>query len=207
MCCDRLATGNGLTKEIWADFQKRFGIDVIQEFYGATEGNGSFSNAVYLKGIMEGDMQGIGCVGRLIPGEKQRVRFIRYNVEEDSLVRDEKGNFVDCAVGEPGECLFPVKTKSAFTKFVGYTDPNATKKKIVKEGDTVYVRSGDLLSFDKDGWVRFIDRIGGKELLIISFQPFHNVAVIPRHISVAWRKCEHGRSCFRAVQVFEDCRS
>ena len=158
----RLATGNGLTKEIWADFQKRFGIDVIQEFYGATEGNGSFSNAVYLEGILRGDMQGIGCVGRLLPGNTKRVRFVKYDVELDELVRDQNGKLVDCEVGEAGECLFPVKQKSAFTKFVGYTDPVATKKKLVEEGDQQYVRTGDLLSVDQDGWVRFVDRVGGK---------------------------------------------
>ena len=35
----RSISGNGLRPDIWADFQNRFGIDRIAEFYGSTEGN------------------------------------------------------------------------------------------------------------------------------------------------------------------------
>ena len=34
----RLAIGNGLRPQIWADFQERFGIDLIGECYASTEG-------------------------------------------------------------------------------------------------------------------------------------------------------------------------
>lgn len=34
----RIAIGNGLRPDIWAQFQERFGIGRINEFYGATEG-------------------------------------------------------------------------------------------------------------------------------------------------------------------------
>ena len=39
-----LRTGNGLRKDIWAEFQTRFNIPRIAEFYGATEGNAPFAN-------------------------------------------------------------------------------------------------------------------------------------------------------------------
>jgi len=41
----RIAVGNGLRADIWAQFQERFGIARIGEFYGATEGNVATLNA------------------------------------------------------------------------------------------------------------------------------------------------------------------
>ena len=40
----RLAIGNGLQHDIWEEFQSRFNIGHIFEFYGATEGVNSFTN-------------------------------------------------------------------------------------------------------------------------------------------------------------------
>ena len=34
-----MALGNGLRPDIWPEFKKRFNIEHIREFYGATEGN------------------------------------------------------------------------------------------------------------------------------------------------------------------------
>ena len=42
----RLVFGNGLRPQIWEEFQKRFNIKIISEFYGATEGNANISNAI-----------------------------------------------------------------------------------------------------------------------------------------------------------------
>ena len=35
----RLMFGNGIKPQIWRQFQERFGVSMIGEFYGATEGN------------------------------------------------------------------------------------------------------------------------------------------------------------------------
>ncbi|MES1200103.1 MAG: AMP-binding protein, partial [Pseudomonadota bacterium] len=40
----RLAFGNGLRPEVWPEFQERFGVKQILEFYGSTEGNVSLFN-------------------------------------------------------------------------------------------------------------------------------------------------------------------
>jgi fatty-acyl-CoA synthase len=40
----RAITGNGLRPEIWREFQTRFAIPRIVEFYGSTEGNVSMLN-------------------------------------------------------------------------------------------------------------------------------------------------------------------
>ena len=39
----RIMFGNGLQKAIWEDFQTRFGVKIMGEFYGATEGNCNIS--------------------------------------------------------------------------------------------------------------------------------------------------------------------
>ena len=39
----RIMFGNGLQKAIWEDFQNRFGVKIMGEFYGATEGNCNIS--------------------------------------------------------------------------------------------------------------------------------------------------------------------
>lgn len=41
----RLATGNGVRREIWLDFVKRFGIKEMGEYYGATESNSNLANS------------------------------------------------------------------------------------------------------------------------------------------------------------------
>ena len=42
----RLMYGNGLRRQIWEEFVKRFQIRQISEFYGATEGNANISKGV-----------------------------------------------------------------------------------------------------------------------------------------------------------------
>ena len=43
----RLAIGNGLRREVWEKFQKKFDIDLICEFYGASEGAGGLLNVFH----------------------------------------------------------------------------------------------------------------------------------------------------------------
>ena len=40
----RACIGNGLRRDIWDEFQERFKIPLIVEFYAATEGNAGFIN-------------------------------------------------------------------------------------------------------------------------------------------------------------------
>jgi solute carrier family 27 fatty acid transporter 2/solute carrier family 27 fatty acid transporter 6 len=40
----RLAIGNGLRQDIFAEFKERFGIPTIAEFYASTEGVAGFAN-------------------------------------------------------------------------------------------------------------------------------------------------------------------
>jgi len=155
----RLATGNGLSEEIWVEFQTRFGIDRIREFYGSTEGNGAFRVDVFLKNLEKGDYSGVGCCGTL-KKNPQGVRFLRYDIDRDELVKDKDGKYIDCELGEPGECVFPVDPSRPGSKFVGYSDPKASQKKLIEIDGTTYVRTGDLLIHTKDHFIKFVDRIG-----------------------------------------------
>lgn len=53
----RVAVGNGLRIDIWEEFKNRFNIPRIVEFFGATEGTGSFLNVTGT----------VGAIGRMSP--------------------------------------------------------------------------------------------------------------------------------------------
>ncbi|MEM7143269.1 MAG: long-chain-acyl-CoA synthetase [Actinomycetota bacterium] len=148
----RVCVGNGLRPDVWPEFQERFKIPKIVEFYGATEGTGSLINL---------DNR-IGAIGRMRPQLAKRLglHIVKYDVDADEIVRDDKGRVIDCAPNEPGEFISRITN---ITPFEGYEDEEATEKKILRDafsdGDA-YFRSGDLLSQDEDGYYYFIDRIG-----------------------------------------------
>ena len=148
----RACMGNGLRAEIWRHFQERFRIPQIVEFYGATEGNVGFLNL---------DNR-IGAVGRVPSALRGAVgvRLLKFDVARDELVRDARGHYIESAVGEPGEAVGQIRTPGSFD---GYSDPQASEKKILrnvfKRGDA-YFRTGDLLRCDADGYYYFVDRIG-----------------------------------------------
>ncbi|XP_074873897.1 long-chain fatty acid transport protein 5 [Carettochelys insculpta] len=149
----RLALGNGLRMEVWKEFLQRFGPIHICEFYGATEGNSGFINS----------MGKIGAIGRASFFYKILAPFelIRYNVEQDEPVRDERGCCIPVPPGEAG--LFVVKI-TKISPFEGYAgDLQKTEKKVLrdvmKKGD-LYFNSGDLLVVDHEGFLYFHDRVG-----------------------------------------------
>jgi fatty-acyl-CoA synthase len=153
----RMACGNGLAAEVWENFQERFRIPQIFEFYAATEGGVSLFN-------IEGKR---GAMGH-IPGYL-RHRFspalVRFDVEAGEPVRNEEGFCIRCGVNEPGEALGKIIEDPANvgSRFEGYTDPRASEKKILRNvfesGDT-WVRTGDLMRKDEKGYFYFVDRIG-----------------------------------------------
>jgi len=156
--CVRLAVGNGLRPEIWGEFQERFNIPEIGEFYGSTEGNGALINH-----CTSSDARGAcGRMGTLLT-KITGVKFVKFDVIEEEPIRDKDGFCMECQVDEPGELLFPIKANDPSTRFAGYSDPAATSKKILSnvfvQGDS-YFRTGDLLSKDSKGYIHFVDRIG-----------------------------------------------
>src|SRR5437899_2554999 len=149
----RVAAGAGLRPDIWTAFQDRFGIARIVEMYGATEGNVALQNA-------DGR---VGSVGKPHPVLEDNVRLARFDLARGALVRGADGRCVGCDADEAGELLGRVAAGGAGMEYDGYTDREATERKLVRDafepGDA-WFRTGDLLRRDADGYYYFVDRIG-----------------------------------------------
>lgn len=142
----RLILGNGLRPEIWKDFEDRFGISNIFEFYGASESNLGFMNAFGLRetvGFSPMPYQIIACD----PDTEQPLR---------------QGNGF-CRKVPRGEVGLLISEVTELRPFDGYTDPQANESKLLrnvfKKGD-LWFNSGDLVR--RQGWhhIQFVDRLG-----------------------------------------------
>jgi fatty-acyl-CoA synthase len=148
----RCVIGNGLRPEVWEPFQERFAIPRIVEFYGATEGNMALVN-------FSGK---VGAVGQLphFLRKAMGIEIVRFDVEKEEIVRGGDGFCERAEFDEPGEAVVKI---SKTARFEGYTNPEATEKKILRDafskGDA-YFRTGDLLRLDSEGFFYFVDRIG-----------------------------------------------
>ncbi|GAB09947.1 putative fatty-acid--CoA ligase [Gordonia araii NBRC 100433] len=142
----RLAAGNGLRPDIWDEFQQRFGIERIMEFYGASESNIGFVNLF---------------------GQRKTVGFsplphaiVEVDVTTGEPLRDARGRCRRVKKGEPGLLLGRILPVA---RLDGYTDPAATEKKIVRDvfrrGDA-YFNTGDLVYSQGYGHIGFADRLG-----------------------------------------------
>jgi fatty-acyl-CoA synthase len=150
----RAITGNGLRPEIWREFQARFAIPRIVEFYGATEGNVSMLN-------YDGT---VGAVGR-VPGYAEALlptRVVRFDVEKQMPVRGPDGLCIECGPDEAGEAIGGISKRTG-RDFEGYTKASETEKKILhdvfRHGDA-WFRTGDLMRRDEHGYFYFVDRTG-----------------------------------------------
>lgn len=153
----RLACGNGMAVEVWEEFQKRFQIPKVLEFYASTEGGVSLFN-------VEGK---VGSIGRVPPYLVHRFSpaLVKFDVEKGEPLRDEAGLCIKCQANEIGEALGKVveDIEAIGTRFEGYTDPNESEKKILRnifqQGDA-WIRTGDLMRKDEKGFYYFVDRVG-----------------------------------------------
>jgi fatty-acyl-CoA synthase len=150
----RLAFGNGLAADVWRQFNDRFGIPEVLEFYGATEGNVSTFN-------FHGP---VGACGRLPKYLRKRFNFrlALFNDEIQAPWRNAAGRCVEAPIGEIGECLGRIGA-DARSNYTGYADKAASEKKVLHDvfapGDA-WFRTGDLMRMDADGWLYFVDRVG-----------------------------------------------
>lgn len=153
----RFAWGNGMPREVWAAFQRRYKINVINEFYGSTEGNVNiFNNTGMAAGACGVVPPGFGWI--------YPIGIFRYDMNSGELIRDKRTNLcVPANANEPGELLGLIKQNDPSRRFDGYTDDAATRVKVVNNvrmpGDS-YFRSGDLLRQDRWGFLYFCDRVG-----------------------------------------------
>jgi fatty-acyl-CoA synthase len=142
----RVIAGNGLRPGIWDEFTERFGIDRVCEFYAASEGNTAFLNVLNIP-------KSTGVC-------PTPVAFVEYDDETGEPKRDDNGRVRKVKSGEPGLLLSKV---TSFQPFDGYTDKEATEKKLVrdafKKGD-VWFNTGDLMRSQGFGHAAFADRLG-----------------------------------------------
>jgi|CXWL01.1.fsa_nt_gi fatty-acyl-CoA synthase len=150
----RLGFGNGLRPEVWTEFQTRFNVPRILEFYGSTEGNVSLFN-------FDGKPGAVGRVPHYLRGNF-KVRLVQFDIESEAPVRGPDGLCLAAPVGEAGEAIGLIKD-DARGGYSGYADKAASDRKILRDvfelGDA-WFRTGDLMREDEDGYFYFVDRIG-----------------------------------------------
>ena len=151
----RVMMGAGIGADVWRTFVERFGVERIFEGWSSTEANTSLIN---LDGV-------VGSCGRIPFPELHNGRLIRFDPETGTHPRDAAARCIECGPGEVGEFIgrIPDLPDSGAGRFEGYTDPEATDRKVLRDvfapGDRWY-RSGDLLRRDDEGYFIFVDRIG-----------------------------------------------
>ncbi|MHA2123034.1 MAG: AMP-binding protein, partial [Promethearchaeota archaeon] len=139
--------GLGLRKDIWEQFQSRFQVEHIWEFYGGTD-----------FGVPLFNVDGVpGMVGRKI---LPTVEIIKIDQDTGEFYRNDDGFYIKCKSGEIGMLIVKIINYSEFTL---YKDPEKTKLKVLRnvfEKDDAYIKTGDLLQLHDDNWVSFADRFG-----------------------------------------------
>jgi len=147
----RLALGNGMAPSVWTAFAQRFPEIRILEFYASTEGN------VWLYNV-EGRA---GAIGRLPPflAARAPIALARFDEATQAPMRGADGFCVD---GDEGEALGRIAGDAA-SRFEGYSNEEETEKKLLRNvfahGDA-WMRTGDLMRRDAEGFYYFVDRIG-----------------------------------------------
>jgi fatty-acyl-CoA synthase len=153
----RMACGNGLAPEVWDGFKNRFSIPQIFEFYASTEGGVSLFNVQGRRGAI-GHIPGY-LTHRFSPA------LVVFDVEKGEPVRDAQGFCIRCTPNEAGEAIGKVSDdpSNIGSRFEGYTNTEASERKILRNvfelGD-IWIRTGDLMRKDAQGYFYFVDRIG-----------------------------------------------
>jgi fatty-acyl-CoA synthase len=153
----RMACGNGLAPEVWDQFKERFSIPQVFEFYAATEGGVSLFN-------IEGKRGAIGHIPSYL-AHRFSPALVKFDVEAAEPVRNEDGFCIRCSPNEPGEALSKVinDPSNVGSRFEGYTNQEASERRILRnvfEPGDVWVRTGDLMRKDAQGYFYFVDRVG-----------------------------------------------
>ena len=127
----RLVVSAGMPSAIWEAFEQRFAVNIF-EFYAAMEGG------MTIKPVGQGP---VGSCGRVAPGLVAKV------VDEDGT---------ELPPGASGELVFRLEA-APFPPVTYHNNPEASARKVV-DG---WLRSGDIVHMDEDGWVFYEYRKGG----------------------------------------------
>ena len=88
----KLAFGNGLRGDVWEEFQRRFAIPKILEFYGSTEGNASVFN-------FDGKPGAIGRIPKMLRN-RMNLRLVRFDADAGEPIRGADGLLQECKIQE-----------------------------------------------------------------------------------------------------------
>lgn len=154
----RIASGNGLQKDVWTKFMDRFGISEIREFYRSTEGVAKFDNF----GGGGASAGKVGFQGPIARYFNTHTYLVKYDQETGAPWRDPRTGFcVPARNGEPGEAIGRITSMDFYNDYLN--NPKATEEKILanvfRKGD-LFQRTGDLLVREPSGWIHFGDRTG-----------------------------------------------
>ena len=140
-----------------------------------------------------------GAIGRIPPflGHRPPVVLVKFDVEKEEPLRDPQGFCIRCAAHEIGEAIGPLPGNSSAVsnRFEGYTDPEASQKKILRDvfepGDA-WFRTGDLMRKDERGFFYFVDRTGD------TFRwKGENVATVRSRVRDLFFPRRYARQCLR----------
>jgi acyl-CoA synthetase (AMP-forming)/AMP-acid ligase II len=154
----KVASGNGLQKDVWLKFMERFGIEEIREFYRSTEGLAKFDNFSHGE-IAAGKVGFQGPIAHYMTAD---TILVKYDSATEAPWRDPKTGFCARAKkGEPGEAIGLVMGMDFYPEYLNNQEANEKKliSNVFKKGD-VWQRTGDLLVREPSGWIRFHDRSG-----------------------------------------------
>jgi len=142
----RVIVGNGMRPEIWEAFTERFGVERVAEFYGASECNIAFINA-----LNQPRTAGVCPLPYAV---------VDYDADTGRPRRGEDGRLHRVGRGEVGLLLAKITSRAPFD---GYTDPDASEAKLVRDAFTdgdVWFDTGDLVRSQGFMHVAFVDRLG-----------------------------------------------
>lgn len=158
----RMMWGNGIRPDVWESFRQRFGVDTINEIYGATDGFSTCWNAN--RGAFGRNAIAVrGPIWRFLNGSRER--RIRIDVDSEEILRDPATGFaIACKVGEAGETIHkvdPAMEAKTFEKYINNREAGLKRRlRSVFEKDDIWFRTGDLMRSDADGCLYFVDRLG-----------------------------------------------
>jgi acyl-CoA synthetase (AMP-forming)/AMP-acid ligase II len=142
----RAAVGNGLRPELWDAFQQRFGIDNINEFYGASESNVAFVNGFGMR--------------RTAGFSPLSFAIVEFDAEHETPLRGGDGFMRKVAKGGTGLLISEISDRAPFD---GYTDEKSTNAKVFRDvfvrGDA-WFNTGDLVRDQGYRHIQFVDRVG-----------------------------------------------
>ena len=156
----QVASGNGLQRDVWVAFQRRFGVPEIREFYRSTEGLVKYDNRQSRVGGKGSEK--VAFSGVLKRRLEKNQYIVKFDYDNEVPCRDPKtGLCVPVGLNEAGEAIARIANMATYINYHG--NKEATEAKIIRDvfqkGDA-FQKSGDLLMQESSGWVKFVDRIG-----------------------------------------------